>query len=329
MSEQSSERKGPRRRRHGRGADGRSGCARGSAPSSVAARHPAGGQSVHLAAGVPARDVRGEAPRVLVVSVGARAGDALPTVAQRRVDPQHPAQWRRGDGRGGRRDRGVWRLRGRRQLRRRRGRVSDPRVGQLHRDHQGRGSDLRGRCALHLGLDARQADGDRFRPRRRAHRREDRPQAAPGGADPGGLPRLHGRCVEVRPRRRDRWPGDHGHQRDRGDHHRGAAARPVAAAVRGDLLDPVDRRRARLAASGPAGLDRGRPARHPRQQRRVRADDERVGAADVAAACRVGGGRVCSVCSAWCRGCPTSRCWDSRRWRDTPLGARASDSEAR
>ena len=78
-----------------------------------------------------------------------------------------------------------------------------------------------------LELDAGQADGDRRRSFRRPDRRKDRQGAPQGAGRRKRLLRRHGRCLEVRPRRRRRGPADRVHQRHRRHHHRRRPARPA------------------------------------------------------------------------------------------------------
>ena len=118
----------------------------------------------------------------------------------------------------------------------------DPAGGELHGHHQGLRPHRRGRRAVQPGRDARQADGDRRRPLRRADRRE-------GGAPPpprtGGGKRLlrrHGRRGEVRPRRRHRGADHHRDQHRWRPGHRPAAARH-GVRRRGRHLHHADRRR--------------------------------------------------------------------------------------
>ena len=112
---------------------------------------------------------------------GDPADDAVPAVAQRRLDPRRaafagPHRHRRG----GTGDRVVRPLRDRRQLRRRPVVVFAILVViNFIVVTKGAGTHLRGRRALHPRRDARQADGDRRRPERRPDRREE---GSPAGA---------------------------------------------------------------------------------------------------------------------------------------------------
>ena len=158
--------------------------------------------------------------------------DAAAARPEPRLDPPDPRPRPRGHGGGRPRHRGVRQLRDGRQLRHRDHRVRDPDHRELRRDHEGLGPHRRGRRPLHPRRDAGQADGHRRRPLGRPDRREGG-QGPPRG--PGGgilVLRRHGRCLEVRPRRRDRGPADHLHQRDRRHHHRRRAAGHAASATR-------------------------------------------------------------------------------------------------
>jgi flagellar biosynthesis protein FlhA len=100
----------------------------------------------------------------------------------------------------------------RRQLRGRFDRVHHPGGDQLHRDHQGLRAHCRGVGPLHPGRHARQADGHRRRPRRRPDRREGGQAPPRRGGRRGRVLRLHGRCLQVRARRRHRRHPDPDHQ---------------------------------------------------------------------------------------------------------------------
>eukprot|EP01136_Pigoraptor_vietnamica_P000999 Opistho-1_new@27031 len=141
-------------------------------------------------------------------------------VAERGLHPRRAAggPHRHRHGRQG--DRGLRPLPDRRQLRGRPDRLRHPGGDQLHRGDQGCGAHRRGRRALHPGCHARQADGGGRRPERRPDQR-GRGQAPPCRAGRRGrLLRLHGRCQQVRARRRGRRHADPGHQYRRRLHHR-------------------------------------------------------------------------------------------------------------
>ncbi len=95
-----------------------------------------------------------------------------------------------------------------RQRRRRPRDLPDPRGDPVRGRHQRRRARRRGRRALHARRDARQADGDRRRPQRRADHRRAGPQPPLGDRPGSRLLRRDGRRLEVRQRRRD-GGGDH------------------------------------------------------------------------------------------------------------------------
>ena len=98
----------------------------------------------------------------------------------------------------------VRRVRDRRQLRRRHRRVRDPRRHQLHGRDEGRRPRLGSHRALHVGRDARQADGDRRRPERRAHHARASRRAPQRSRARSRFLRRDGRREQVRARRRGR-----------------------------------------------------------------------------------------------------------------------------
>ena len=193
-------------------------------------------------------------PTILLASPDAAA------VAERLVDQaDHRAGAHRHQGRRAR-DRGLRHVH--------HGRVGVPRAGdlrraldrQLHRHHQGRGADGRGRGALRARRDAGQAarhrqrhGGGRDLPRRGARAAADRA----GGDD---VLRLARRRLEVRQGRRGRGAADHAAE-PRGRPRDGrAGARDAGARRLRDLLDPDGRRRTRHPDPGGHHLDRQRHA---------------------------------------------------------------------
>ena len=199
----------------------------------------------HVARRAARRAVHDRPARVQRFPVAAAAPHAVPSRAQRLQHAAHSQPGTRGRGHPG-----VRRVRDRRQLRRRAGALPDPHRHQLHRHHEGRRPRRRSRGALHVGRDARQADGDRRRSERRPDRREAGAQAPRRDLAPGGLLRRDGRLVEVREGRRDRRTAHHGDQHRRRHLHRRVPARtadrPGAVAVH----DPHGRRRSRHADPG-------------------------------------------------------------------------------
>ncbi len=113
------------------------------------------------------RDLRPAAGRVLGLPVPAPAAHADPAVAERRVDPAHPAARPERRRRGRPRDHGVRPVRRRRQLRRGHRRVPGADRHPVRGHQPRRGPHLGGHGAIHPRRDARQADGDRRRPERR------------------------------------------------------------------------------------------------------------------------------------------------------------------
>ncbi len=163
----------------GRAADDRAAAAAAARPAAVG-RHRPGRRAA--ADG----DLRPRAHRVLGVSVAAPGPDPAAPVAERRLDAPGAAA-RRGR-RGGRRQRDhvVRPVRRRRQLRRRHRRLPRPDRHPVHRHQPRRGPHLRGHREVHPRRAARQADGDRRRPERRADRRAR--GAGPPRTGSGGKP---------------------------------------------------------------------------------------------------------------------------------------------
>ena len=201
-------------------------------------------------------------PSVLLFSTLAAA------VAERRVDAGRAARRPHRSGRGRPGDRVVRPLPGRRQLRGRHRRVRDPDRDQLHRHHQGRGADRGSVRALHARRDARQADGDRRRPERRPDQRRAGPQAARGSRAGSRVLRLDGRREQVRARRCDRRPADHGDQHRRRADHRDGPARHGLRRGGQELHAADDRRRPRRADSVAGDFDRRRRDRLARRDQR-------------------------------------------------------------
>ena len=192
----------------------------------------------------------------------AAAGDAAAPGAERRLDARGAAARPPGHRRRGPRHRGLRRVRGRRQLRRRHRRVLDPDHHQLRGRHQGRRPHLGGQRALHPRRDARQADGDRRRPQRRPDHAGRGPRPPRRSAHRGGLLRLDGRRQQVRARRRHRRHPDPAGQHHRRAGHRHDEPRP-GLRRRGARVHAADhRRRPGGADPGAAAVDRGGDHRH-------------------------------------------------------------------
>ncbi len=119
---------------------------------------------------------------------------------------------------------GLRRVRGRRPDRRGADHLRHHRGDPVRGHHQGGHAHQRGGRPLRLGRHARPADGHRRRPERRHHRRARGPAPPPRDHPAGRLLRRHGRCQQVRPRRRHRRHRHHAdqhrrravHRRDRG-----------------------------------------------------------------------------------------------------------------
>ena len=192
----------------------------------------------------------------------------------------------RGCGRRRPRHRRLRQLRDGRQLRDRHDRVRDPDHRQLPGHHQGCHAHRRGGRALHARCHPRQADGHRRRPQRRPDRRQggDPAPARAGGGE--RLLRLHGRRLQVRPRRCHRRPHHHRRQCLRRHHHRRDAARHVARRRGQDVHQAVRRRRSRYADPGADRLAGGRPAGvEGRHARFGREGDLRLSSATIPAPC--------------------------------------------
>ena len=196
--------------------------------------------------------------------------------AQPRLDPADPGPGPSGARRRRPRDRGVRPLHHAGQRRHRRDRVRHPGDRELRRHHQGLGPHRRGRRPLLARRDARQADGDRRRPVGRPDRRGDGARAPPRARGGERLLRRHGRCRQVRARRRHRRPADHRDQPGRrpADRRGADGRRPSARPRTPTRCSPSATGWSRR--SRPDHLDRGRPPgvqgrrRRPRRRRRVR-----------------------------------------------------------
>ena len=136
----------------------------------------------------------------------------------------------------GPRDPSVRRIRDRRQLRGRCGRVRHSDHHQLRGRHQGLGPYLGSQCPIHLGLHARQADGHRRRSECRPHHAGRGTRTSRRRSRGSGLLRLHGRCQQVRPRRCRRGHPDYGHQHRRWPGHRHDRSRDADRGSRQDAI---------------------------------------------------------------------------------------------
>ena len=101
--------------------------------------------------------------------------------------------------------------------------LPDPGRDPVRGRHQRRRPRRRGRRPLHPRRHARQADGDRRRPQRRADHRRGGPPAPLGDRPRGRLLRRDGRRLQVRQGRRDGRRADHRDQPHRRDRRRRAA----------------------------------------------------------------------------------------------------------
>ncbi len=152
--------------------------------------------------------------------------DARAACAQRRLDAADPHPRRRGR-HGSRRPRDS----GLRRIRRRRAAVHwlydlrDPDRDSIPGHHQGCHADQRSGRPLCLGRYAGQANGDRRRPQRRPDHAGSRPQAPVRSDRAGRLLWRHGRCQQIRPRRRHCRHCDHPGQHSGRLRHRRLQAR--------------------------------------------------------------------------------------------------------
>ena len=214
--------------------------------------------------------VHPNAARILGVSDHPTDLDHAAAVAQSRLDAIDPGAWSRRHVRCRPRHRGVRQFRHERQFRDRHRRLPDPGHHQFCRHHQRRGPHRRSRGAVPLGRHARQADGDRRRSQCRPDQRQGSTAAAQNARRRIRFLRRHGRCLQIRPRRRHRRaPGRHD-QYHRRHGHRHRAGRPELRRSRPHLYAAHRRRRPRHPDSGADRLDRRRPSgvESGRQRRR-------------------------------------------------------------
>ena len=133
-----------------------------------AARPAAGHQHHRFGAGAAVGGAHSAAGAVLGFSQPSAAADAVPSVAEPGQQPPDSAARQRRSGRGRAGDRSLRAVRGGRQLRCRLRAVSGADRHSVPGGQPWRGAHRRGHGALHPRCHARQADGDRRRPERRA-----------------------------------------------------------------------------------------------------------------------------------------------------------------
>ena len=155
------------------------------AAAGVRARHPDRLQHHHVPGDPHGGHVCAPAPGVQRLPLDPADHHPVPPEPERGHHPADPALRRRAGPRGGRpHGPGLRPVRRGRQLRHRPGGVPDPAGDPVHRHQPRRRAHRRSDRPVHPGRHARQADGHRRRPERRLHRRGGGPPAAQGPGAP-------------------------------------------------------------------------------------------------------------------------------------------------